>query len=232
MPNIKFNLKTRTRRFDASLKTEAWALNFYGVCVKSCDRFDVHSDGRVCSGFDAPVSVFVHKRISRAEALGTPIFEPYAAEQERDSLHVTAPESEDDKPLFHVTVYVPPDDFDRLSAIDLRKEKIALTVDNGIFGQGEALVYGPGPDGCDRDWFVNRQPYQWLDSFYFEIVSSSPEGATVAKPVADKESDSSDDQGYCADVARVTDQIAQLETTIFKIAVGFGVLLALLAIFQ
>jgi hypothetical protein len=73
---------------------------------------------------------------------------------------VTCPELEADKPYFEVSIWLPPDAYRKVIYMDWSKSDLALTVENAVMGQ--ALVYGPDPDGREIEWDVDKGNYVFL----------------------------------------------------------------------
>lgn len=237
MPALNFKLTSSRLSFSAEEKSDEWTLAFSGTCERYQHRqtFTIQGENGSWSGFGAEASVWIKQRRPRGEVAGIPPESPWVSNDDsRDVIHVTCPNEHLDKPYFQISIWLPPDAYQRIANVDWTKQAVSLWVQTPLFGTGELpFVFGGDPDGHDQVWRIAVRPYEFLQTATISLTPTASQKVSLEDQTfqadADDEEPATQVQQILGSVERATASIGQLRATIVKVAWGLAAVLVLSA---
>jgi hypothetical protein len=215
MPHLDFELKALALTFVGQRDSDEWQVSLDGVCKRRFgnSRFILRSGGKSCNGFEGVALVHIRERLSRTELLGA-LVNPSLDDigEESDSIHVTFPEVETERPSFDISISLPPDAYRRVIDMDWSTSYLMLSVENGSFG--EALFYGGDPDGSLVEWDLDRASHVFIKGIRLRFL---PRNELRAKSGVDESEDDQKNSELSAIFAPMVGAIERLTVAFDKL---------------
>lgn len=229
MPSLNINLTSSIVNFTGEEKTDEWRLVLCGKTERGdgYKSFEILGENHSWSGYGAEVRVFVEKRLPRTEAAGIPAEMPWVNHEDpRDKILVFCPDDHLDQPYFEISIWLPPDAFQRLVDVDWTCQEINLYVSTPLPIETTehkwALIYGFDPDGREIEWRTNIRNYEYLESVTIRFSPAQSQKVHFAKFTNQDEDD--DDEGNEKIGKGTPDPLVQIRDNVESVITSVGAL--------